>query len=93
MSLDSGVDVLVQPDGDEGSVLQVSEDEVDGLHHHLLNLLSAAVTHPHCFYLQITFLTEIYGLKAETTASRQIVSHMFGAMEPPRNIYSDIVFL
>ena len=40
-----GVDVLVQPDGDEGPVLKVAEDQVDGLDHHLLDLGDARVSH------------------------------------------------
>ena len=39
------VDILIQPDGDPGPVLEVAEDEVDGLHHHLLDLLAATVAH------------------------------------------------
>ena len=39
------VDILIQPDGDPGPVLEVPEDEVDGLDHHLLNLLAATVAH------------------------------------------------
>jgi len=44
-ALNPGVDILVQPHSHNCTVLEVSKDEVDGLHHHLLNLLSAAVTH------------------------------------------------
>ena len=39
------VDILIEPDRDPGPVLEVAEDEVDGLHHHLLDLLAAAVAH------------------------------------------------
>ena len=39
------VDILIQPDTDPGPVLEVAEDEVDGLHHHLLDLLAATVAH------------------------------------------------
>ena len=40
-----GIDVLVEPDGDEGPVLKVAEDQVDGLDHHLLDLGDARVSH------------------------------------------------
>ena len=39
------VDILIEPDRDPGPVLEVAEDEVDGLDHHLLNLLAATVAH------------------------------------------------
>merc|ERR1712080_678067 len=48
MSFNPGVNVLVEPDGHSGPVLQVPEDQVDGLHHHLLDLLTASVGHPPC---------------------------------------------
>ena len=39
------IDILIEPDRYPGPVLEVAEDEVDGLHHHLLNLLAATVAH------------------------------------------------
>ena len=39
------VDIFIEPNGDPGPVLEVAEDEVDGLDHHLLNLLAASVAH------------------------------------------------
>ena len=39
------IDILIEPDRDPGPVLEVAEDEVDGLHHHLLDLLAATVAH------------------------------------------------
>ena len=40
-----GVDVLVEPDGDEGPVLEVAEDQVDRLDHHPLDFGVALVSH------------------------------------------------
>ena len=40
-----GVDVLVEPDGDEGPVLEVAEDQIDRLDHHLLDFGDALVSH------------------------------------------------
>ena len=45
VALHTGVDVLVEPDRDQGSALQVSEDQVDGLDHHLLHFRGALVSH------------------------------------------------
>merc|ERR1719232_767253 len=45
LSLYPCVHVLVQPDNYPGSVLEISENEVDRLHHHLLNFLTATVGH------------------------------------------------
>ena len=39
------VDILIEPDRDPCPVLEVAEDEVDGLDHHLLNFLAATVAH------------------------------------------------
>ena len=47
VALDARVDVLVEPAEDALPVLQEAEDQVDGLHHHLLDLLSALVTGRH----------------------------------------------
>lgn len=41
----SEADVLVEPHLDARSVLKVAEDQVDGLHHHLLHLLRPFVRH------------------------------------------------
>merc|ERR1719341_1819102 len=45
VTLNPCIDILIEPDRDSGPVLEVAEDEVDGLHHHLLNLLAATVAH------------------------------------------------
>lgn len=42
---DAEVYVLVQPHLDPRPVLQVSEDQVDGLHHHLLHFRGSFVRH------------------------------------------------
>ena len=52
-----GVHVLVQPDHDDRPVLQVSEDKIDGLNHHLLNLLLATVAHLVCKIININKLS------------------------------------
>jgi len=44
-ALNPCIDVLVKPHRNNSSVLEISEDEVDGLNHNLLNLLSTSVTH------------------------------------------------
>ena len=45
VALHAGVDVLVEPNGDQGSALEVAEDQVDGLDHHLLYFRGALVSH------------------------------------------------
>ena len=48
VTLNPGVNVLVELDRNPGPVLQVPEDQVDWLHHHLLDLLTTTVRHPEC---------------------------------------------
>jgi len=60
-AVDAQVHLLVEPDLDAGAVLQVAEDEVDGLNHHFLHLLSASlVSHDDCWSSR---LMEIISLK------------------------------
>ena len=47
VALDARVDILVEPAKDAFPVLQEAEDEVDGLHHHLLDLRATLVTGRH----------------------------------------------
>ncbi len=44
-SLHPRVHVLVKPDWNKGSTLEISEDEVDGLHHDLLDFGNAGISH------------------------------------------------
>lgn len=45
VALDAQRDVLVQPHLDARPILQIAEDQVDGLHHHLLHLGIALERH------------------------------------------------
>lgn len=45
LTFNAKIHVLVQPHLHAASVLQISEDEVDGLHHHLLYLSIALERH------------------------------------------------
>ena len=47
MALDSRIDVLVEPAKDAFPVLQEAKDQIDGLYHHLLDLLAALVSGRH----------------------------------------------
>lgn len=39
VTFDAHVDIFIQPNLNLGSILQISEDQIDGLHHNLLDLL------------------------------------------------------
>lgn len=55
VALNSEPHVLVEPHLHSGSVLQVSEDQVDGLHHHFLHFLRF-ISHRECILWQATRL-------------------------------------
>merc|ERR1719384_234231 len=45
LSLDPCIDILVEPYHYSSSVLQISKNQVDWLHHHLLHFLASTVRH------------------------------------------------